>query len=109
MPPQQHIAGDRFLGNEVLTVMEDHFGNEATMKLLTVKEAAEQLGISATLIYALCAGKRIRHERHGLGRGTIRIAEDALEEYRRSKTVPVRGEAVAALPALHVQLKHMKL
>jgi hypothetical protein len=39
------------------------------------------------LVYALVAAKRIRHERHGLRRGAIRIPEDALEEYRRKCTV----------------------
>ena len=52
--------------------------------VLSVKQAAEKLGISAKLVYSLCAGGKIVHERHGLGRGTIRIAEEALEEYRRS-------------------------
>ena len=37
--------------------------------MLTVKQAAERLGISPTLVYALCARKRIRHERRGLWRG----------------------------------------
>lgn len=53
----------------------------------TVKEAAELLRISAALVYSLCAAKKIRHERHGLGRGKIVIPEDAVEEYRRRCTV----------------------
>ena len=64
------------------------------MKLLSVKEAAAQLGISPALVYELCSVRKLRHERHGLGRGTIRIPEDALEEYRRGVTVVV----VAATP-----------
>ena len=48
--------------------------------MFSVKQAAEKLGVSAKLVYSLCAGGKIVHERHGLGRGTIRIAE----EYRRS-------------------------
>ena len=55
--------------------------------MTTVKMAAQQLGVSATLVYALCAAGKIRHERHGLGRGTIRIPDDALLEYRRKQTV----------------------
>jgi excisionase family DNA binding protein len=54
---------------------------------LSVREAADRLGVSTALVYALCARKRIRHERHGLGRGTIKITEEALEEYRRTVTV----------------------
>ena len=41
---------------------------------LSVREAADKLGVSAALVYALCARKRIRHERHGIGRGTIKLA-----------------------------------
>ncbi len=54
---------------------------------LSVREAADRLGVSTALVYALCARKRIRHERHGLGRGTIKITEDALKEYRQTVTV----------------------
>jgi len=51
------------------------------------------------------AARKIRHERHGLRRGAIRIPEEALDEYRvrctvdvgepaeadREQAVPVRG------------------
>ncbi len=47
---------------------EPEKGNRA-MKMLTVKEAAGRLGVSASLVYNLCARNRIAHERHGLGRG----------------------------------------
>jgi excisionase family DNA binding protein len=52
---------------------------------LTVKQAAVELGISPALVYALVHSRKIRHERHDLGRGTIRIPETALDEYRRSR------------------------
>ncbi|WP_088253260.1 helix-turn-helix domain-containing protein [Fimbriiglobus ruber] len=55
--------------------------NEAT-KPLTIKEAAERLSVSRGLVYALCRAGRIRHERHGTGRGTLRIEPAALDEYR---------------------------
>jgi excisionase family DNA binding protein len=77
------------------------------MKLLSVREAAEQLGVSPSLVYELCARKRIRHERHGLGRGSIRIPEDALEEYRRSVTVTAKQEAVVTPPPARVKLRHL--
>jgi excisionase family DNA binding protein len=51
---------------------------------LTVKAAAKELGVSPSLVYALCAAGAIRHERHGLGRRTLRITLAALEEYRRA-------------------------
>ena len=66
--------------------------------LLSVKQTAERLGVSPALVYALCAQKRITHERHGLGRGTIRIPEDALEEYRRASTVEA-GAGTLTAPA----------
>lgn len=69
----------------------------------TVKQAAERLGVSAGLVYALCATGRLRHERHGLGRGTIRIPDDALDEYRRLATVP----GTDAGPAAALTLRHL--
>ena len=52
--------------------------------MLTVKQVAKQLGISPSLVYGLCSAGKIRHERHGLGRGCIRIPAEALDEYRKS-------------------------
>jgi excisionase family DNA binding protein len=60
--------------------------NEVGMSL-TVKQAAERLGVSPSLVYGLCAAGKIRHERHGLGRGCIRIPPEALEHYRRAAEV----------------------
>lgn len=70
--------------------------------MLTVKEVAERLGISRALLYALLAAGKIRHERYGLGRGTIRIPEEAVEEYRQASRV----EPVGPTPA---GLRHIKL
>jgi excisionase family DNA binding protein len=80
--------------------------------LFTVKQVAERLGVSPGLVYALCARKRIRHERHGLGRGKLLIPEDALEEYRRRQTVGAEPEGRAELPAPRpepVRLQHLRL
>lgn len=51
--------------------------------MLTVKQAAKRAGISASLVYELCALGLIRHSRHGRPgrRGTIRISEEAIAEY----------------------------
>lgn len=73
------------------------------MKGLTVREAAERLGLSVSLVYALCAAKRIRHERHGIRRGTIRITEEAIEEYHRSVTVT----PVATAPPNGRRFRHL--
>jgi len=50
--------------------------------MLTVKRAAEILNVSPALVYALCAQGKLGHERYGLGRGTIRIREEALSQYQ---------------------------
>lgn len=52
------------------------------MQSYTVKAAAAELGVSPALLYSLVARGRIAHERHGLGRGVIRIPPDALARYR---------------------------
>lgn len=69
--------------------------------MFTVKQAAEQLGVSVGLVYGLCAAGKIRHERFGLGRGTIRISEEAMEEYRQG----AQGRFETKLG----DLKHIKL
>lgn len=80
------------------------------MKLLSVREAAEVLTLSEATVRGLCARKRLRHERHGLGRGTIRIPEDAIEEYRRSVTVGVGEQSILPTPKPQsVILKHLRL
>ncbi len=71
---------------------------ERTVKGLSVKQAAEWLGVSCQLVYDLCAARKIRHERHGMRRGRIKIPEDALEEYRESCTVGVAGRTTTPPP-----------
>lgn len=73
------------------------------MNMLTVKQAAEKIGVSAGLVYGLCAAGKIRHERFGLGRGTIRIPDEAMDEFRQS-CVQTGAERLAPLP-----LKHLKM
>jgi excisionase family DNA binding protein len=77
------------------------------MHSYSVKQAAEYLGLSASLIYGLCSQRRLRHERHGLGRGKIIIPEDALEEYRKSVTVQAQGAAAFLPPTARVKLRHL--
>jgi excisionase family DNA binding protein len=72
---------------------------DRTMKTFSVAEAAKELGISRALVYALCARRRLRHERIGLGRGKIVIAEAALQEFRRSVTVGTERETASPSPA----------
>lgn len=76
-------------------------------ELLNVKQAAARLGVSPALIYELIQLRKIRHERHGLGRGTIRISESALDEYRRSREVA--PEDRVARPERRRKLDHIRL
>jgi excisionase family DNA binding protein len=61
--------------------------------IYTVNEASQRLRISASLVYGLCARGIIAHRRCGLGRGTIRIDEEALKAYLDRSTVIVRRHA----------------
>jgi excisionase family DNA binding protein len=73
---------------------------EGRCVVLTVQQAAGRLGVSRSLVYALCAAGVVAHTRHGRSgkRGCIRIEEAALEAYRLS----CRGERrpTAAPPPL---------
>lgn len=62
-------------------------GLEVRSKLLTVKEAADRMRLSGASVYALCAAKKLRHQRVGVGRGKILIPPDAVEEYLAKGTV----------------------
>ncbi len=53
----------------------------------TVKEAAVRMRLSTASVYALCAAKKLRHQRVGVGRGKILIPHDAIEEYLAKGTV----------------------
>lgn len=54
------------------------------MKLLTVRECAQMLRVSPGCVYQLVSQNKLPHLRVGCGRGTIRIPEEALEEYLQS-------------------------
>jgi excisionase family DNA binding protein len=85
------------------------YAEGAKVTLYTVRGAAEQLGVSSALIYALIAARKIRHERHGLKRGRIRIPQDALDEYRQSRTVDVEDAGNRITPPPKIRLKHLKV
>lgn len=78
---------------------------EKEVKLLSVKEAADRLGISPGVVYGLCSRRLLRHERYGLGRGKIKIPEDAVDEYRQRVTV-VAKPTPSTRP---VKLKHLSI
>jgi len=53
------------------------------MKYLTVGEVAERLCVSKAVVYRLCSMKTaaLAYHKFGVGRGTIRVSEAALDEY----------------------------
>jgi excisionase family DNA binding protein len=57
------------------------------MSLLTVKQVAEHLQVSQATVYQLCATGKLTHVRVGVGRGAIRVDEDALAAFIRACTV----------------------
>lgn len=74
--------------------------------MFTVTAVARELGVSAQTVYALCAAKKLRHERHGLKGRAIRIPGDAVEEYRAGRTVSVTTDRPAPKP---VKLRHLRV
>jgi excisionase family DNA binding protein len=59
--------------------------------LLTVRQAARRLRVSETVIRDACRNGTLRHSRFGSGRGTIRIALEALEAFQsdnQQRTTP---------------------
>ena len=80
------------------------------MRTFTVTQAAQELQVSTALIYGLVAAGEIEHERHGLGRGRIRITEAALSAYRLTRTRKAKGESAPPPPSRQpVTLKHLRL
>ena len=73
---------------------------------MTVKQAAERLEVSPSLVYSLVAAGKLRFCRVGHGRGRIRIPEDPIGEYLSRCTFGVRDVKLSApLP----RLKHIRL
>ncbi len=69
---------------------------------LNVKQTALRLNVSPSLVYALCAAGRLPHHRVGVGRGTIRIEESAIEDVRR---YPPKPFSMAEAGLKHLSLK----
>ena len=79
---------------------------------LSVQQAAEELGLSTSSVYALCAAQKLRHLRIGPRGGAIRIPRDALDEYRAACSVGGEGvPAPRAAPAVTPppRLRHVRL
>jgi excisionase family DNA binding protein len=57
---------------------------------MNVKQVAERLEVSQSLVYELLNAGKLQGSRHGLGRGTWRISEEQLQSYL--------GQSVVKLP-----------
>jgi len=53
---------------------------------LSVKQVADRWSVSRSIVYALVSNGIIPHVRVGIGRGTIRIAEEAVIEYEKKNS-----------------------
>jgi excisionase family DNA binding protein len=70
--------------------------------MLTVKQVAERLGVSASQIYALCASGKLLHHRFGVRKGAIRVTEEQLAVFIEG----TKFKPPAELPELHhIQLR----
>jgi excisionase family DNA binding protein len=48
---------------------------------MNVRQAADRLEVSQSLVYELLKAGKLHGSRHGLGRGTWRISEEQLQDY----------------------------
>ena len=76
--------------------------------MLTIKQTSEKLNVSASLVYALCTSGLIDHHRCGLGRGTIRIDEAALQVYIERTRIIVQSRPQGPQKGFH-QLNSARL
>ena len=79
--------------------------------MLTVKAAAEKLGISEAMIYGWCASGRLAHLRLGGAekRGSIRIQESDLEAFLGSCKQGERKDVVPVVKPPPLKLRHLQL
>lgn len=79
-----------------LTPIDDETPHSAVERLLTVREVGDRLGISISLVYALCAKRQLGHIRLGLSRGTIRISEGDLSTILSCRRAPAIAPTATA-------------
>ena len=66
--------------------------------MLTVREVAELLNVSVGCVYGLVSKGRLRCHRIGLGRGTIRVNGDDLDEYLAECRIQDNSSTAAGRP-----------
>jgi len=81
-------------------------------KLMTVKDVAERLNCSESLIYNLLASGALRHYRLGRSQGGIRVSEEQMQAYLLGREKGGESPLMSppALPASRAPaLKHLSL
>jgi excisionase family DNA binding protein len=78
--------------------------------MLTVKEAAEQLHVSATCVYQLIAKGKLACHRIGVGRGAIRIGADDLADFIDGCRHEIKSTSSISRPAdgRNRRFKHLR-
>lgn len=76
--------------------------------LLTVKDVATRLNVSASCIYQLVESGKLSHHRIGLGRGAIRFSDEDIAEFLNQVREATRPQSPRAAPPRR-KLKHLKL
>jgi excisionase family DNA binding protein len=85
---RQQTADD--VSAAILTLAAVIRGEQADDKPLTVKAAAERLGVSSDTIYGMVESGELPCQRIGKGRGTIRISPAALDKVGKPRILKLR-------------------
>ena len=77
--------------------------------MLTVKQAAQKMGVCEAIVYACCANGSLPHYRIGRKRGKILISEADIEAFLQQNRVEKKEPEPVKAPAVHYKPKHLKL
>lgn len=105
---EDHEAGEHSLTLMQFVTSRLAMSRRVTVTLLSVRETAGRMGVTTSTVYALCREQLLSHSRIGVGRGTIRISEEAISEYLTSATVAPKADATVPCPP-PVNLKHLRV
>lgn len=75
---------------------------------MTVRDVAERLEISVSLVYRLIEIGKLRCTRHGLKRGVIRVSDEQLADYLATAERGPRQAPPEPAPR-RLRLKHLRL
>ena len=84
----------------------DHQEAGLAQQLLTVREVADVLKVSTSLVYLLIESRKLACHRIGNGRGAIRVRRDDLDRFLEQ--CRVEPEQPAVRPS-RPRLKHLRL